>query len=701
MEEEDDTRALLEQLSREINNLQTTVNNELTTLPIHSTPHRGQTLQSKTFMKPRDVPILDLQQLQGLEAAVRLQMFFELVEQCHDQDDERVQIAKSRVSPDLAILIHNSQSSHTITSWATFKAFFQKEFAVDYSVDRAWQQLESMHYDWTESPHAFSHRFICEHAVVVSKFPNEKFPKRDQTIKRKLWHGLPKEAKERIEGFLDEEYPLRQFIERIEHERRELERATTLQVKSAPEGKETGINKTNKPQEPEISQSEVDELKRQVRELKAQLATTPSKPSNISRSPAKYCAYCRSNSHTLADCWRKPPLGHCFDCRRPGCRRGSQGCPGRGYQPPTGGNSSVRFTNPHTSPTISIVVNGKLAEAVVDTGSSYTLVKESAVKRLGGEVNARRNPPRLHGVTGSPLRIVGMWHAEVGIGDTQKHTQWFPVVPDTYISTDLLLGCDVLGQAPLIWNGKKRVMMWGNTPYVVGHIPCKKGEVGRVTRSPVELTRPSQTFTQINLLTPVKINPHQTQFVSIPVSETPGTHLIVYPQSRVSQNSHPCLVQVGSEGRVCLVFTNSTKKEKIFRRGTIVGSYEAVEDPGYPKVNLAQQIYNDLVPSNDHIPNPGTRTQKLEELIKTQTWDHLTRSQRDKLHKIILHHEPLFIVDKDELGLISGPPAHIKVEDPQPCRGPMYRYPEQAKGIIADMLKDMEDRDIIEPSTAA
>ncbi len=31
----------------------------------------------------------------------------------------------------------------------------------------------------------------------------------------------------------------------------------------------------------------------------------------------------------------------------------------------------------------------------------------------------------------------------------------------------------------------------------------------------------------------------------------------------------------------------------------------------------------------------------------------------------------------------------------------MYRYPELAEGNISDMLKDMEDRDIIEPSTLA
>ncbi len=54
-----------------------------------------------------------------------------------------------------------------------------------------------------------------------------------------------------------------------------------------------------------------------------------------------------------------------------------------------------------------------------------------------------------------------------------------------------------------------------------------------------------------------------------------------------------------------------------------------------------------------------------------------------------------------ELGLISGPPVHIKVSDPQSSRGPRYRYPEQAKELISVMLQDMEDRNIIERSTSS
>ena len=69
----------------------------------------------------RDLPILELNQLQGLNATTQLQIFFELVEQCSDSDLRRVQIAKSRVSPELAALIHNHQTQHNCDTWVDLK----------------------------------------------------------------------------------------------------------------------------------------------------------------------------------------------------------------------------------------------------------------------------------------------------------------------------------------------------------------------------------------------------------------------------------------------------------------------------------------------------------------------------------------------------------------------------------------------------
>ncbi len=127
-----------------------------------------------------------------------------------------------------------------------------------------------------------------------------------------------------------------------------------------------------------------------------------------------------------------------------------------------------------------MAVNGKVLRALVDTGSERTLIRRSAVDRIGGELNKRRALPNLQGVTGDPLHILGMAWVELGIGDKKTSKQWLPVIPDEYLQTDLLLGCDILGQATMTWCHAKRLLVWGGTPYVVNLVRKHHRQVEKV-----------------------------------------------------------------------------------------------------------------------------------------------------------------------------------------------------------------------------
>ncbi len=194
-----------------------------------------------------------------------------------------------------------------------------------------------------------------------------------------------------------------------------------------------------------------------------------------------------------------------------------------------------------------------------------------------------------------------------------------------------------------------------------------------------------------------RLDPYHTKFVPVSVPELPETTLLVYRQPRFSHSSHPFIVNVTNERSIYVPLANPTRKQKIIKKGTIEASYEEVKVPPPSSVNAIRRIHNDLLPQNGKISEKGTRAQCLRKLIKQQSWGHLTSSERAELETLVLDNDPLFILSKKELGLISGPPEQIRVFDPQHCRGPRYRYTEQAKQIIADMLKDMEERDIIEP----
>ncbi len=155
-------------------------------------------------------------------------------------------------------------------------------------------------------------------------------------------------------------------------------------------------------------------------------------------------------------------------------------------------------------------------------------------------------------------------------------------------------------------------------------------------------------------------------------------------------------------------FINNTKGVKEVKQGTLLGTFESLN---FETVNTIQtpserpplEIHNDLLTKNYQVPNEenSSRTEDLTGLIRTQKWNHLTCEQKAELKSAILDNHELFILDKSELGLMKGPPAKVNVADPQPSRGPRYRYPEEEKRLIVEMLQDMEDRQIIEKSTSA
>ena len=89
-------------------------------------------------------------------------------------------------------------------------------------------------------------------------------------------------------------------------------------------------------------------------------------------------------------------------------------------------------------------------------------------------------------------------------------------------------------------------------------------------------------------------------------------------------------------------------------------------------------------PENDHSKKPGTHINKLSHLLDEEDWSHLDGSQKEDIYDLVLNHAQLFIVDKKELGLINRNPVHIQVKDPFPCRSPIYRYPEKARGHKAN-----------------
>lgn len=126
-----------------------------------------------------------------------------------------------------------------------------------------------------------------------------------------------------------------------------------------------------------------------------------------------------------------------------------------------------------------------------------------------------------------------------------------------------------------------------------------------------------------------------------------------------------------------------------------------------PKVQVDKvDIINDMLPHSDTAPskdlqsNPLTREERLQRLIRELDLSNINKTNQTKLIQVLLQHLNLFILDDTEMGKISVEKTKIPMVDSEPVRMPLYRHPEQAKEIIAHMIEDMLEKDIIETSTA-
>ncbi len=234
---------------------------------------------------------------------------------------------------------------------------------------------------------------------------------------------------------------------------------------------------------------------------------------------------------------------------------------------------------------------------------------------MGGEINKRRALPNLQGVTGSPLRILGMVWLEIAVGDDHVHKQWSPVVPNSYL--DAVLGTDVLSRAPFTWNGERNIMVRGNAPYVISHIKRQRGKVERVRATPLTRDQNDQ-LKDIRLNKSIRIEPYQTQFLSIPVPQKPGETLLVHSQPKINPGGLPFLTKVDESINIYLPFMNNTKGVKEVKQETLLGTFkslnfETVNEIQTPSERPLPEIHIDLLPKNDQVPpkENSSRTERL------------------------------------------------------------------------------------------
>ncbi len=154
----------------------------------------------KPLLKPRNIPVLELEQLKGVEGEGRLAVFLAQVEDCTKEADERKRIVLARVEAPLAIDVQVVQRERSSITWADFKEHLAKELT-DRNPNNVYDALSCFTYPLDTDPMEFVAQVKCKFAVLGMKGNGSEGLNLNKIIKAQMINSLPRSSRERLELF--------------------------------------------------------------------------------------------------------------------------------------------------------------------------------------------------------------------------------------------------------------------------------------------------------------------------------------------------------------------------------------------------------------------------------------------------------------------------------------------------------------------
>ena len=151
----------------------------------------------------------------------------------------------------------------------------------------------------------------------------------------------------------------------------------------------------------------------------------------------------------------------------------------------------------------------------------------------------------------------------IKVGREKEIDIWVPVVPDSYLTAEVLLGTDVITESDLTWRSKQRTIEWGNQIYPVALIRTKRNTVSNVTRGDLRESREKQSKgnklkhkTSLHLKRTLRIAGETTCVFPFKINESPSTCILLEAQGQGKNVTIPMVFKVNNEQTIYVPIVN-------------------------------------------------------------------------------------------------------------------------------------------------
>ncbi|MCP4488961.1 MAG: DDE-type integrase/transposase/recombinase, partial [Gammaproteobacteria bacterium] len=371
---------------------------------------------------------------------------------------------------------------------------------------------------------------------------------------------------------------------------------------------------------------------------------------------------------------------------------------------------------------IPVTVEGIQLTALIDTGSTLTIIASKTAKRLGF---SQLTPPRqaiARSMTGHTLSFQGCKNVKMKIGDAEFHHE-VHIAPDiTSIGYDLILGTDLLKHMPpFTINYRNGTATFNNKTLPLGTpTPLRK----------VTLINGTYVHPQMQVTALGKLKDFQAGEV--------GKPFVLEPNEQCLQNSGLAFGRVlatpSNAGLMPVMLLNAGyapvylyPNTTVAIASTVVGQYIPADPVGTSEgnnVNLLRLVdvsdkrkpaefyspieLSSVTPKSKIIGQESPVLDKVFAVDDNENYEHLeevvipednlTEMQKKELMNLLKEYSDRFSKHQYDLGKAKGCEHVIDIGNAASVKARPYRIPIAQRPIVDQHIKDMTDAGIIRPS---
>ena len=329
------------------------------------------------------------------------------------------------------------------------------------------------------------------------------------------------------------------------------------------------------------------------------------------------------------------------------------------------------------------MVNGAKTSFLVDTGAAVSLLRKDAWARS----NADRahtgtlepwSKPRLVGVDGSPLPVLGCTQVEIDLAGEKLPTE---VVVVSALTTEAILGLDFLHKYRAKVDLGEKQLFLGDRGCTIPLLETNRQNTNAEHR------------VRVRALETIKLPPSSEMEVMAYLEEPPGegTWLVEgTPEERA-----PALVARA------LVNANTTRVpvRLLNPRTEPVHVYKGVEIAVLEQVDVPSETGNTVIAN----VVPDTISQEKQEMLWGLVETHgaeLDAKRREQFYELLLTYSDIFASSSDDLGRTAKLGHSIHTGDATPVRQPVRRIPPYRRQEVQTLLDEMLRKEVIQRSTS-